>query len=44
MKALTNTESVICRFCIAEHAEHHCGIGNIRLPLDIMLKWIEENG
>lgn len=43
MKALTNAKSVTGRiFTEAEHAEHHCGMGNIGLTLDVMLKWLEE--
>jgi pimeloyl-ACP methyl ester carboxylesterase len=41
--ALINARSVTGRiFTKAEHADHHCAIGNIGLALDVMLEWMEE--
>ena len=45
MQSLTNARSVTGRvFTEADQAENHCGIGNIRLPLEVMLKWLQEKG
>jgi len=41
--ALLNAKSVTDKiFTKEEHAQNHCQIGNIKLALDTMLKWIEE--
>ena len=41
--ALLNAKSVTDKiFTKGEHAQNHCQIGNIKLALDTMLKWIEE--
>ncbi len=43
VNALKNTRSLTARiFTRKEQAQNHCQIGNIRLALDLMLKWIEE--
>jgi pimeloyl-ACP methyl ester carboxylesterase len=43
VKALINAKSVTARvFTQEEQAHNHCQIGNIRLALDTMVKWIEE--
>lgn len=43
IKALTNANSVTDRiFTREDHAQNHCQIGNIRLALDVMSKWISE--
>lgn len=42
LAALTNARSVESRlFTAAEHADHHCQIGNAALVLDVMADWIE---
>ncbi|MCR5204297.1 MAG: alpha/beta hydrolase [Lachnospiraceae bacterium] len=41
--ALVNARSVTGRlFTEAEHADHHCQIGNMGLALDTIAEWIEE--
>ena len=41
--ALVNARSVTGRlFTEAEHADHHCQIGNMGLALDTIDEWIEE--
>jgi pimeloyl-ACP methyl ester carboxylesterase len=43
LKALKNSKSVTGRiFTRADKAENHCGIGNIRLPLEVMVEWLEQ--
>jgi len=43
VEALINTKSVTDRiFTKEEHAQNHCQIGNIKLALDTMVKWIKE--
>jgi hypothetical protein len=43
VKALYNAKSVTARiFTKEDQAQNHCQIGNIRLALDVMEKWIEE--
>jgi alpha-beta hydrolase superfamily lysophospholipase len=43
MKALTKAKSVTGRiFTRADRSENHCGIGNIRLPLEVMVEWLEQ--
>lgn len=43
VSALVNARSVTDRiFTKKEHAQNHCQVGNIRLSLDVMLKWIGE--
>ena len=43
MKALTKAMSVTGRiFTRKDKAENHCGIGNIRLPLEVMVEWLEQ--
>ena len=42
VKALVNAKSVTDRiFTKEEHAQNHCQIGNIKLALDVIAKWIE---
>jgi pimeloyl-ACP methyl ester carboxylesterase len=44
-QALTNARSVTGQvFTEADQAENHCGIGNLRVPLEVMLKWQQEKG
>ena len=41
--ALVNARSVTGRlFTEAEHADHHCQIGNMGLALDTIAEWLEE--
>jgi pimeloyl-ACP methyl ester carboxylesterase len=43
VKALSNAKSISARvFTQEEQAHNHCQIGNIRLALDTMVKWIEK--
>ena len=43
--ALTAARSVETRlFTKAEHADHHCQIGNTKLVLDTILEWIDRKG
>jgi pimeloyl-ACP methyl ester carboxylesterase len=43
VKALINAKSVTDRiFTKEDHAQNHCQIGNIRLALDVMVKWVDE--
>lgn len=44
-QALINARSVTGRvFTEIDKAENHCGIGNVGLPLEVMLKWLQEKG
>lgn len=43
LKVLTNAKSITRRiFTEADQAENHCGIGNIGLPLEVMVQWLQE--
>jgi hypothetical protein len=43
-QALINARSVTGRvFTEADQAENHCGIGNLKLPLEVMLKWLQDS-
>jgi pimeloyl-ACP methyl ester carboxylesterase len=43
LKALTNAKSVTGRiFTRADKAENHCGIGNMRIPLEVMVEWLTQ--
>jgi hypothetical protein len=42
-QGLTSARSVTGRiFTSEEHAQNHFQVGNIKLALDVILKWIEE--
>lgn len=41
--ALVNARSVTGRaFTLAEHAENHCQMGNLRLALDVIADWLDQ--
>lgn len=43
VKALTGAKSITARvFTKKEQAQNHCQVGNTRLALDVMVKWIEK--
>ncbi len=43
MEALTNAKSVTGRiFTRADKAESHCGMGNLRLPLEVIVAWLAQ--
>lgn len=43
LNGLPNARSVTGRiFTTEEHAQNHCQVGNIKLALDVILKWVEE--
>ena len=43
LKALVNARSVTGRlFTKEEYADHHCQVGNIKLLVQTIVKWIEE--
>jgi pimeloyl-ACP methyl ester carboxylesterase len=43
LKGYPNAKSVTGRiFTKEEHAHNHCQVGNIKLALDVILKWVEE--
>lgn len=42
-KALTRARSITGRlFTAADQAEHHCGIGNMGLVVQVMVDWLDE--
>ena len=42
LDALTNARSVeSCVFSEADHASHHCQVGNVKLALDYLINWID---
>jgi pimeloyl-ACP methyl ester carboxylesterase len=43
MKGYPNAKSVTGRiFTKEEHAQNHCQVGNVKLALDVIMKWVEE--
>jgi pimeloyl-ACP methyl ester carboxylesterase len=45
IRAIKNAKSITGRiFTGVDGAENHCGIGNMGLPLEVMVKWLEQKG
>ena len=43
MNGLKNVRSITGRiFTREEHAQNHCQVGNLKLALDVILRWVEE--